>query len=198
MEVERRRHRGDATAADVKQAEEALHDVKMKAAKPWRERLAGIRAAVRDGDNEIAAYVGQHYAELADELGEDAQGAVAAMNDALAAVDRAYLQREAVAARVIALAGVIRRPGPMRSSRRAAKRPHASVSARSSAAARFRPSHPSWSASPRSFRHDRHIHRRPSTRRGVRACCCERSPECLSPRPSLNRRNRTRLASTVA
>jgi hypothetical protein len=112
VEAERRRHRGDATAADVAKAEKALRDLKMKAAQPWREKFAGIRAAVRDLDHEIAADVGQHYEELSAELGEDAQRAVAAMNDALAAVERAYVEREAVSGRVCALAGVIRRPRP--------------------------------------------------------------------------------------
>lgn len=112
--LERRRHNGDdVPEAELKAAEKALATARAKTGQPWTERAQGARAALRDADVEIGAYVRDNYDPLNGELSADAEAVKSRVDDALAEVVAAHAAREHVASRANALASVIRpvRPG---------------------------------------------------------------------------------------
>jgi hypothetical protein len=111
QDAERRRATGqDVTADEVRKLEKAVAASKAKAAEPWNERVAGLRAAQRDHDNAIHGFATDHWDDLAGELADEANAAATRIDEALRELDRAYIAREDVARRQDALiAGVIGR-----------------------------------------------------------------------------------------
>jgi len=111
--LERRALGGEAvTDANRTKVEKRLAAAKAKANEPHAERAQGARAALLDIDGQIAAYVTEHHDALNGELADDAQAAASRVNDALQEIIDAHAAREAIAARVNALASVIRRVQP--------------------------------------------------------------------------------------
>jgi hypothetical protein len=111
--VERRRASGESVPdAELKRATKALEAAKAREAEPWRERVAGMREAMRAMDHDIAAFVVQHFDALADEIAGDGQAATARVDDAARELIAAHAARQGVEQRVFALAGVVRNPRP--------------------------------------------------------------------------------------
>ena len=109
-QLERRALAGDDVGAQRKKVEAELAKAKAAAAEPWAERLAGGQAAVRDHEQQVVLFVGQHFAELYGELAEDAEAAAARVDNACNELLAAYHERQLVEGRVIGLTGMIRQP----------------------------------------------------------------------------------------
>jgi hypothetical protein len=92
--------------------EERLAAAKARAAEPWAERVEGSRAAVRDADRAVSAFVNEHFSELLE--AKEADGRIAAEKEDVAAAAQlaAYRQREAVAAEIASLASLVSTTAP--------------------------------------------------------------------------------------
>jgi hypothetical protein len=112
-EAERQRLNGSGSAEAVASAEHALVKARQAAtAGASAEKLAGARAALRDADHEISAYVAEHYAELAAAHNEAAQRAAEAVDGALRAALDAISEREQLVEAANALWRQVSRPRP--------------------------------------------------------------------------------------
>jgi hypothetical protein len=93
-------------------AEQALTQARLKAGSPWAERREGVRQAMRDADQAVTTFVGEHLDELLGELREDAEAAAEAVNRAAARLVDAYHARMAVEQRVSSICAMVRLPRP--------------------------------------------------------------------------------------
>jgi hypothetical protein len=111
-QLERRGLAGEDVGSQRKKLEAELAKAKATAAEPWAERRAGGQAAVRDHEQQVVLYVGQHFAELYGDLAEDAEAAAARIDAACNELLAAYHERMLVEGRVTTLAAIIRQPRP--------------------------------------------------------------------------------------
>jgi hypothetical protein len=111
-ELERRALAGDDVSAQRKKLEAELAKAKAKAAEPWAERRAGGQQAVRDHEQRVVLFVGEHFAELYGELAEDAEAAATRVDQAAHELIAAYHERQLIEGRVTMLAATIRSPRP--------------------------------------------------------------------------------------
>jgi hypothetical protein len=108
--AERRRLVGEVGASETRKAEAALANTRAASQEPWGERVEAARLALRDVDHQVGRLIADRLDELLACLDEEAQRVTDRANDALAEVVAVYREREAVAQRIDALAGTIRRP----------------------------------------------------------------------------------------
>lgn len=106
-ELERRALAGHDVGGQRKKLEAELAKARAAAAEPWAERRAGGQQAVRDHEQQVRIFVGQHFAALYDDLAEAAATRVDhACNELLAA----YHERQVIDGRVTTLAAMVRAP----------------------------------------------------------------------------------------
>lgn len=92
-ELERRALAGHDVGGQRKKLEAELAKARAAAAEPWAERRAGGQQAVRDHEQQVRIFVGQHFAALYDDLAEAAATRVDhACNELLAA----YHERQVI------------------------------------------------------------------------------------------------------
>jgi hypothetical protein len=111
-ELERRGLAGADVGAQRKKLEAELAKAKAEAAEPWAERISGGQQAVRDHEQQVALFVGQHFPELYGELAEDAEAATGRFNHLCNELLAAYYERMTVESRVTALNAMVRQPEP--------------------------------------------------------------------------------------
>jgi hypothetical protein len=111
-ELERRALAGDDVGAQRKKLEGELAKAKAAAAEPWAERRAGGQQAVRDHNQQVVRFVGEHFATLYGELAEDAEAAATRVDHACNELIAAYHERQLVEGRVTTLTAMIRQPRP--------------------------------------------------------------------------------------
>lgn len=92
--------------------EEKLAVAKAKAAEPWAERIDGAKAALRDVDGAVRAFVSEHLDELVTGLEADGRLAAEEVNAAAGALIAAQLKREQIASSISRLIMLVGRPGP--------------------------------------------------------------------------------------
>jgi hypothetical protein len=104
--------RGGRPATERRQLEQALAEAKAKAAEPWAERAEGARQAVRDADQELQAFQGEHLSELVEALEADGRIATGKLNAAAEARVAAFSERERIAHEISLLASQVGRVFP--------------------------------------------------------------------------------------
>jgi hypothetical protein len=109
-QLERRSLAGEDVGPERKKLEAELAKAKATAAEPWAERRAGGQQAVRDFEQEVTRFVGQHLGELAAELHEDAEAAAERVDNACHALIAAYHERMLIEGRVIGISAMVRAP----------------------------------------------------------------------------------------
>lgn len=109
-QLERRGLAGDDIGSQRKRLEGELAKAKATAAESWAERRAGGQAAVRDHEQKVTRFVGEHFAELYDELAEDAEAAATRVDAACHELLAAYYERQLIDGRVTTLASMVRAP----------------------------------------------------------------------------------------
>jgi hypothetical protein len=110
----------EVTKSEREKAERELMQAKGVHAAPWQERREGLRAAVRDADRALSAFVADHFDKLRAEVEEDADAAAEAVTQAARSLVAAFHERQAVDQRVTSLAAMIgrtMRPGDVLRSR---------------------------------------------------------------------------------
>lgn len=95
IELERR---DNVKPAERAAAERALHDAELAASQPWQQRIQGAEARVRDVDQELRAFIGEHLPELVSSIEERGAAAAERLNAALAEVVAANQEWAAAAA----------------------------------------------------------------------------------------------------
>lgn len=109
-ELERRALAGDDVGGQRKKLEAELAKARAAAAEPWAERRAGGQQAVRDHEQQVRIFVGQHFAALYDDLAEDAEAAATRVDHACNELLAAYHERQVIDGRVTTLAAMVRAP----------------------------------------------------------------------------------------
>lgn len=95
-ELERRALAGDDVGGQRKKLEAELAKARAAAAEPWAERRAGGQQAVRDHEQQVRIFVGQHFAALYDDLAEDAEPAATRVDHACNELLAAYHERQVI------------------------------------------------------------------------------------------------------
>jgi hypothetical protein len=104
--------RGGCTAAARRKLEEALAAAKGRAEEPWAQRVEGARLAVTDARSAEQAFVGEHLAELVEDVEAAGEAAAAEINAAAEELSAAYQRWQAAAQELGALAGQVGRTHP--------------------------------------------------------------------------------------
>jgi hypothetical protein len=92
--------------------EERLTSAKARAAEAWPERVEGAKAAVRDADREVRAFVTTHLAELVTDLEAEGRLATEEVNAAAADLIAAQAKREQIASALGAMVTLVQAPAP--------------------------------------------------------------------------------------
>jgi hypothetical protein len=109
--LERRAAGGEeVSAGERRKGEQRLKEAQAASQEPWGQRIEASRLALRDVDREVGTLITERLDELLSGLDEEAEAVTERASAALAEVVSAYRAREAVAGRIDALAGTIRRP----------------------------------------------------------------------------------------
>jgi hypothetical protein len=109
-QLERRALTGEDVGGQRKKLEAELAKAQAAASEPWSERHSGGQAAVRDHEQQVVLYVGQHFAELYGELAEDAESAATRIDSACHELIAAFHERMIVEGRLLTLAAMVRAP----------------------------------------------------------------------------------------
>lgn len=103
--------RSGASAARRHAAEEKLGEAKQRAGEPWAERVEGAKAALRDADARVRAFVEANLGELIDGIEERGEAAASRVNSAAAELLSAVAEWRAVESELSATIVPVHQPG---------------------------------------------------------------------------------------